>query len=199
MTLARALKTRRFWLIAIGFYLISVVVGAGTHVLPIILADAGFKAQEGSFVMTIVGVAMMIARFGFGAMLDRFNALRLTSLVFAGAAIGFGCLAYGISAMSVIAAAVLIGLALGAEVDALAYLASGAFGRRHLGAVYGALMFCFSFGLGCGPALFAHVFEHTGSYQGAFRFAVVAAGVATALIRMIRRGELIGTFEDATE
>lgn len=187
MTLARAIRTRPFWLIAISFYLISVVVGAGTHVLPIILSDAGFKAQQGSFVMSVVGVAMMIARFGFGVLLDRFSASRLTALVFAGAAFGFLCLALGISAMTVGAAAVLIGLALGAEVDALAFLASCTFGRRHLGAVYGAMMFCFSFGLGCGPAIFGQVFKHTGSYHNAFWLAVIAAAVATVTISLLGR------------
>lgn len=195
VTLTRAMRTRPFWLIATSFYLISVVVGAGTHVLPIILSDAGFEAQQGSFVMTVVGVAMMIARFGFGALLDRFDASRLTALVFAGATIGFLCLASGISAITVAAAAVLIGLALGAEVDALAYLASRAFGRRHLGAVYGALMFCFSFGLGCGPALFGQLFERTGSYQDAFWLAAIAATVATLTILALGRGDLAGSLD----
>ncbi|MGF6507367.1 MFS transporter [Paraburkholderia sp. 32] len=181
-SLPHAIRTRSFWLIAISFYLISVVVGAGTHVLPIILSDAGFEAQQSSLVMTVVGVAMMVARFGFGALLDRFDASRLTALVFGGATIGFVCLASGISAITVAAAAVLIGLTLGAEVDALAYLASREFGQRHLGAVYGALMFCFSFGLGCGPALFGLVFKHTGSYHDAFWLAVIAAGVATLTV-----------------
>lgn len=199
MTLTRAMRTRPFWLIATSFYLISVVVGAGTHVLPIILSDAGFEAQQGSFVMTVVGVAMMIARFGFGALLDRFPASRLTALVFAGAAIGFLCLASGISAITVAVAAVLIGLALGAEVDALAYLASRAFGRRHLGAVYGALMFCFSFGLGCGPALFGQLFERTGSYQDAFWLAAIAASVAALTILSLGRSELTSSLDGDAE
>lgn len=190
MTLGRAVRTRQFWLIAISFYLISVVVGAGTHVLPIILSDHGWKAQQGSFVMTIVGVGMMVARFGFGALLDRFHASRLTALVFAGAGVGFLCLASGISGLTVPIAAVLIGVALGAEVDALAYLASRVFGRKHLGAVYGALMFCFSFGLGCGPALFGQIFERTGSYQDGFRLASVAAAVATLAVLAVRRSDL---------
>jgi MFS family permease len=192
MRLRQAVRTRPFWLIAIGFYLISIVVGAGTHVLPIILSDYGLKTQQGSFVMTIVGVAMMVARFGFGALLDRFRAPRLTGLVFFGAAVGFICLAAGISAITVPVAAVLIGIALGAEVDALAYLASRAFGRRHLGSVYGALMFCFSFGLGCGPALFGQIHKHMGSYQDAFIAAAALAIVATLLVLAIKDADLVG-------
>ncbi|MGF6931171.1 MFS family permease [Paraburkholderia sp. UCT70] len=179
MTLRLAVRTRPFWLIAIGFYLISVVVGAGTHVLPIVLSDYGLKAQQGSFVMTIVGVAMMVARFSTGALLDRIRAPRLTALVFFGAAIGFVCLASGVSAITVPVAAVLIGIALGAEVDALAYLAFRVFGRRHLGSVYGALMVCFSVGLGCGPALFGQIFKHTGNYHNAFGLAAGVAVVAS--------------------
>ena len=192
MMLSEAIRTRPFWLIAISFYLISVVVGAGTHVLPIILSDYGLKTQQGAFVMTIVGVAMMIARFGFGMLLDRFRAPRLTALAFFGAATGFFCLASGVSAITVPIAAVLIGLALGAEVDALAYMASRAFGRRHLGSVYGVLMFCFSFGLGCGPALFGHVYNHTGSYQDAFWLAGTAAVVATLTVLALKDTDLNG-------
>lgn len=199
MTLACALRTRTFWLIAISFYLISVVAGAGTHVLPIILSDAGFHAQQSAFVMTIVGVAMVVARFGFGMLLDRFHAPRLTAVVFAGAGIGCLCLTTGLSVTTVCAAAILIGLALGAEVDALAYLASRAFGLRHLGAIYGALMFCFSFGLGCGPALFGQVFKYTGSYRDAFWMAVAAACMATVAILAVRRSDLVDTHDRTAE
>lgn len=192
MTLGRAVRTRPFWLVAISFFLLSVVVGAGTHVLPIVLSDYGLKTQSSSFVMTIVGAAMMIARFAFGALLDRFSAPRLTALVFFGSAVGFMCLAAGISAITVPVAAVLIGLALGAEVDALAYLASQLFGRRHLGSVYGALMFCFSFGLGCGPALFGKLYARSGSYHAAFELAVGLATVATLLLLGIRTTDLNG-------
>ncbi|WP_181322008.1 MFS transporter [Trinickia symbiotica] len=191
--LRQAVRTRPFWLVAIGFYLISVVVGAGTHVLPIILSDFGLKTQRGSFVMTIVGVTMMVARFGVGALLDHFRAPRLTGLVFFGAAVGFICLATEISPITVPVAAALIGIALGAEVDALSYLAARTFGRRHLGSVYGALMFCFSFGLGCGPALFAQIYKHTGSYHVAFIVAAGLAIIATLLVLAIKDDDLNGS------
>jgi predicted MFS family arabinose efflux permease len=192
MKLVQAVRTRPFWMIAVSFFLISAVVGAGTHVLPIILSDYGLKTQQSSFVMTLVGVAMMVARFGFGMLLDRFRAPRLTALVFLGAAAGFLCLTYGVSAITVPVAAVLIGLALGAEVDALAYMASRAFGRQHLGSIYGVLMFCFSFGLGCGPAVFGQVYEYTGSYHDAFWLAAAAAVVATLTVLVVKDTDLNG-------
>jgi len=88
---------------------------------------------------------------------------------------------------------VLIGLALGAEVDALAYLASRVFGRSHLGSIYGALMFCFSFGLGCGPAVFGQVYEYTGSYHDAFWLAATAAVVAALTVLAVKHTDLNGT------
>lgn len=190
LTLSAALRTRAFWLMALGFFLISVVVGAGTWVLPIVLSDYGVTAQQGAFVMTIVGVAMMAGRVGFGALLDRFFAPLLTSMMFVGAAIGHVCLAAGISAVTTPVAAILIGLTLGSEVDALAFLTSRVFGRRHLGVIYGSLMFCFSVGLGCGPALFAEIFSHTGSYQAAFWTAATAALIAAVLVAGLRKSEL---------
>lgn len=188
--LRAAIRTRAFWLLALGFFLISVVVGAGTWVLPVILSDYGLKAQQGSFVMTIVGVAMMAGRFGFGALLDRFYPPLITGVVFIGAALAYVALASGVSAVTVPIAAILIGLTLGSEVDALAYLTSRIFGRRHLGVVYGCLMFCFSFGLGFGPALFGQIFKHTGSYHAAFVTAAVAAAIASVAIFSLRRGDL---------
>ncbi|MGI4815178.1 MAG: MFS transporter, partial [Janthinobacterium lividum] len=188
--LRTAVGMRAFWLLGISFFLISVVVGAGTWVLPVILSDYGLKAQQGAFVMTIVGVAMMAGRLGFGALLDRFYPPRITAVVFIGALLGFGALALGISAITVPIAAILIGFTLGSEVDALAYLTSRAFGLRHLGVVYGCLLFAFSFGLGVGPALFGFIFKHTGSYQVAFEVAAAAAAIAAIGVVSLRRADL---------
>ncbi|WP_345817363.1 MFS transporter (plasmid) [Paraburkholderia sp. PREW-6R] len=190
VTLRAALRTRAFWLMALGFFLISVVVGAGTWVLPVVLSDYGLKAQQGAFVMTIVGAAMMVGRLGFGALLDRFFAPRITAAVFVGAALGYLCLVAGISAWTVPVAAILIGFTLGSEVDALAYMASRIFGRRHLGAIYGSLMFCFSVGLGCGPALFAQLYDRTGGYQAAFWAAALFALIAALAVCGLRERDL---------
>lgn len=186
LPLRAAVRTRAFWLMALAFFLISVVVGAGTWVLPVVLSDYGLKARQGAFVMTIVGVAMMAGRLGFGALLDRFFAPRITAMVFIGAALGYLCLLAGISFITVPIAAILIGFALGSEVDALAFMTSRVFGRRHLGAIYGSLMFCFSVGLGCGPALFAQIDAHTGDYRAAFWSAAAAAVIAALAICGLR-------------
>jgi MFS family permease len=188
--LGDALRTRAFWLMALGFFLISVVVGAGTWVLPVVLSDYGLKAQHGAFVMTIVGGAMMVARIGFGALLDRWFAPRLTSIVFIGGGLGHVFLAAGVSVATTPIGAILIGLTLGSEVDALAFLTSRVFGKRHLGAIYGSLMVCFSVGLGCGPALFAQIFSHTGSYQAAFWMAAAAALVAALVVNSLNKSDL---------
>ncbi|NIF80867.1 MFS transporter [Paraburkholderia sp. Cy-641] len=190
LSLSAALLTRAFWLMALSFFLISVVVGAGTWVLPIVLSDYGLKAQQGASVMTVVGIAMMVGRVGCGALLDRFFAPWITAAVFVGTAIGYVCLSAGISVVTVPVAAILIGFTLGSEIDALAYMTSRVFDRRHLGAIYGSLMFCFSVGLGCGPALFAQIFARTGSYQIAFQAAVVAAVVAALAVFGLRRSDL---------
>jgi len=59
--------------------------------------------------------------------------------------------ATGLNAMI---AAGFLGLGLGAEVDALAYVASRAFGLRYLGRILGFLMIAFTLGLAFGPTLF---------------------------------------------
>jgi MFS family permease len=63
------------------------------------------------------------------------------------------------------AAAVAIGLALGAEFDVLAVLVSRYLGMRAYGAIYGQLVATFGLGIGFGPAIGGAVFDQTHSYR----------------------------------
>jgi MFS family permease len=143
------LRSGGFRATAASFFLISVVVGAGAWALPVILNDLGMSAQRSSFVMVVVGVSMTFARLGFGVLLDKLEPRHLTALAFVGA-VGMVMLATT-SLIGVVTAGVLTGIALGSEVDAMAFLSTRVFGAANLGAMYGALSFCFSLGLGCGP------------------------------------------------
>ena len=63
-------------------------------------------------------------------------------------------------------AAVLIGFAMGAEMDLLAYLAGRYFGLKNFGQVFGVLFIALMAGTSLGPLLYGHAFEAFGSYIG---------------------------------
>lgn len=186
-----ALMKRAFWTLFIAFFLISIAIGGGSTSLPLVLTDRGVSAQQASFVMTIVGLAMMIGRLSFGLLLDRVFAPRLTALVFLAPALAFSVLllpnATGVNAMI---AAAFLGFGLGAEVDALAYIASRSFGLRYFGRILGFLMIAFTLGLAFGPTLFGKIYDQFQSYQLALWIAAGISVMASGLIASLRRTDL---------
>jgi hypothetical protein len=84
------------------------------------------------------------------------------------------------------AATVLVGLGLGAEVDLIAFLICRYLGLRAFGEIYGYLFLTFMLGSGSGPFLMGLSYAKTGSYG--FTMACFAAGLAVAIIAMARLG-----------
>jgi MFS family permease len=193
-----ALTGRAFWTLFAAFFLVSIAIGGGSTSLPLILTDRGVPAQQASFVMTIVGLAMMIGRLSFGVLLDRIFAPRLTALVFLAPTLAFSVLLLpNTTSINAIIAAGLLGFGLGAEVDALAYIASRCFGLRYFGRILGFLMVAFSLGLGFGPTLFGKVHDQFQSYQLALWIAAGISAVSSGLIVSLRRTDLPFTSERA--
>jgi MFS family permease len=190
---------RAFWTLFAAFFLISFAIGGGSTSLPLILTDRGVPAQQASFIMTIVGLAMMIGRLSFGLLLDRIFAPHLTSLVFLAPALAFGVLLLPNAAdVNAMIAAALLGFGLGAEVDALAYIASRAFGLRYLGRTLGFLMVAFTLGLAFGPTLFGKIYDQFQTYQIALWIAAGISAVSSGLIVTLRRTDLPFTSERAS-
>jgi OFA family oxalate/formate antiporter-like MFS transporter len=97
-----------------------------------------------------------------------------------------------------IVAATVLGLGLGAEVDALAYIASRAFGLRYFGPILGFLMVAFTLGLAFGPTLFGKIYDQFQTYQLALWIAACISAVASGLIVTLRRTDLPFTSERAS-
>jgi MFS family permease len=194
-----AVMGRAFWTLFAAFFLISFAIGGGSTSLPLVLTDRGVPAQQAAFIMTIVGLAMMIGRLSFGLLLDRIFAPYLTSLVFLAPALAFSVLLLPNAAdANAMIAAALLGFGLGAEVDALAYIASRAFGLRYFGRILGFLMVAFTLGLAFGPTLFGKIYDQFHTYQLALWIAASLSAVASGLIVTLRRTDLPFTSERAS-
>jgi MFS family permease len=199
LSVRSALRQRAFWTMFAAFFLISIAIGGGSTSLPLILTDRGVPAQQASFVMTIVGLAMMIGRLSFGLLLDRIFAPHLTALVFLAPALAFSVLLLpDTTGANAIVAATVLGLGLGAEVDALAYIASRAFGLRYFGPILGFLMVAFTLGLAFGPTLFGKIYDQFQTYQLALWIAACISAVASGLTVTLRRTDLPFTSERAS-
>lgn len=166
MTFAEALRSSRFWRLAIvSFLAVGAIVALLVHFVPI-LTWKGLARTKAAEIAGVIGIGSIAGRLITGVLLDRING----SIV---GAVGFSLpilvlLTLILSAANIpitAAAALLFGLTLGCEIDVLGYLTSRHFGMRNFGAVFGMLVGLQSLAVGAGPAIAAFVFDRTGSYQ----------------------------------
>jgi len=187
-TLREALASRTFWLLAFGLLLISTAVSAGTVHLPALLGDRGVPPTRAAFIMSVVGVSMIAGRVAIGALIDRLFAPRVSALVFLAPLVGHALLTGSGAGLSAIVAAVMFGLGLGAELDVFPYMTSRAFGVRHFGQIYGALLVAFTTGLALGAAMMG-AYGSIGQYDQALWIAGGCALVSAASMLLLRRAD----------
>ena len=118
---------------------------------------------------------MILGRVGIGWIIDRVFAPYVAAVIFAITSAGCMLLATGGITQAPLAA-FLIGFALGAEVDLLAYLTSRYFGLRIYGVLYATIYACFWSGIALGPAFAGQLFDRYGDYQLALRVIVGLLG-----------------------
>ncbi len=180
--LREAIRSRIFWLLAFGFALIAISVhGCVIHLIPL-LTDRGITPEKAALASSIVGVAVLFARVGSGYLMDRLYAPYVAVFFFSSVAAGIALLWTGLSGATVYAAALLIGLGLGAEVDIIAYLTSRYFGLHSFGEIYGYLFAVFALAGALGPILMAQGFDRTGSYSTPLIFFFFATIIGVLLM-----------------
>ncbi|WP_223448288.1 MFS transporter [Pseudomonas sp. BF-R-19] len=180
-TLQQAMKDRRFWILMTAFALIAAAVGAATVHLPVVLGGRGVSGETAATVVSLVGIATIVSRVLFGFILDRANPVIVTSLVFLAPTAGLLLLSLNGEPALAFVAAVLIGVALGVEVDAVSFLGARAFGLEHFGKIFGMLFLAICLGLGLGPVILAFVAREWG-YSPALQLVSSMSFAASLLV-----------------
>ncbi len=167
-SVADALHAWRFWALTIAFFLAIIAInGTLTHMVPL-LTDRGMPLQVATGALSAAGLALLGGRIVSGWCLDRFHGPFVAICFFIVPMAGIGLLAANLGFAPSIAAAVLCGLGVGAEVDIMAFLVSRYFGLRNYGKIYGAMFAAFSFANGLGPTIAGWSFDRYHSYGPAF-------------------------------
>lgn len=146
----------------IGLGLISLLSGAVLTGLVVNVVPLGAAREYPSAMLATMGLTLGLSiiagRLGIGIMMDHFNAARVLALFLIGPVIGALMLtAPDLGVPMILLAVALIGLAQGAEIDAVAFLTSRYFSREHFGMIYGAMFALFTIGAANGPLLFARL------------------------------------------
>lgn len=178
-----AVFSRRFVSLAAAGGLFSLVVlGATVHMAPI-LADGGLDRTHAANITAIIGLAGIAGRVGTGLLIDRLPPRRIGVIVFLLPVVS--CLLLRqpeISPGAAMLAAALMGLATGAELDIITYLAARYFGLRSFGAIMGLMNSVFAVLAGFGPLIAGLAFDQSGDYRAFLLAATPLFGLSALLI-----------------
>lgn len=167
-TAAESFAHWRFWLMLVAFFLAIVAInGTISHMVPL-LVDRGLPTGQAVRALSAVGVAAIFSRIACGWLLDRFSGPVVAMVFLAIPIAGIALVSQNGAAQIPWVGALLMGVAIGAEVDILAYFVSRYFGLRAFGAIYGVFFSVFGIGSGVGSFLSGASYDHFKSYDGVF-------------------------------
>lgn len=176
MTVAAALRTAAFWILAFITILSAFSENGLVTNLASILTQHGVLAATAALALSVRGGAGIIGRLGVGFAIDRVSPERIQSLVLALVAAGMLILAFAGSAWSALLGAAILGIGLGSEADVGPYLLARYFGRKHFSVLYGLTWTAYAIGGATGPLWIGHLYDRAGAYLP--RFIVYLAAVA---------------------
>ena len=191
LTLGEAVRGYRFWVLCASIMSIYLAVSGISPNLIAALTDQGFTASDAATAQGVYGFSIIIGRLAVGYLVDRYWAPGVAVVSLSLPAVGCLILTGSPEFAWVIAAALLIGFAAGAELDLMAYFAARYFGLAHYSKIYGILYAILAVAGGVAPMLFARVYDVTSSYEISFLMAtglfVFGALIVLALGRYPRQ------------
>jgi len=169
-------------LLVAGFCFGLVVVPAVVTIVPLLSAN-GIAPGMAATIAASVGFASIFGRLNIGLLLDR-----LPGRFIAAACASLPIIAYAIllakpgSIPAATAATLVLGLALGAELDILAYLVSRYFPIRNFGTLFGTIGGFITLAGSAGPVALNRVYDLTHSYQPALWGLIPLCVIASLLM-----------------
>ena len=178
--------TPAFWTLICIFSLLGVSVhGAALH-MSAIFTDRGVTAERAAIATSLLGAAVIVGRLSSGYLLDRLFAPRVAILFYGATALGIAILSAGTSGPLALAAAFLVGLGMGAEVESMAYMITRYFGLLAFGTAYGLCFGAFMLSGAAGVFLMGAGYDRFHSYT--VSLAGLCGAMVLALILLTRLG-----------
>jgi MFS family permease len=186
MSLGEAVRTSVFWKVAIVFMLLTGVLGGASVNLPVILRHHAVPAQTAASIISVVGIAMFLGRVSVGFLLDRWFSPYVTAAFSMLPILGFAFLLIDHSTVCLFLVAVLLGLGLGSELNAGAYMVSRGFGIHAFGAIYGLITLAYGLCSAAGPGLVGAAIASSFNINTIFAFSIALLFPAVFLLLSLR-------------
>ena len=170
--------------------LFSITICALTTNLVPVLISRDLTPAAAAGIAGLLGLGSITGRIVGGFLLDRFDAAKVAAISVVMPVMTVALLLAFPGAGMAAAACLILGLAVGTEVDCCAYLAARHFGLRSFGTLFGAMNGLMLFGNGIAPVLANHVYDVTKSYDIVLWIQIPAC-LGTALLFL-----LLGPYPD---
>ncbi len=178
----QALRTRAFWLLALGHgFALLVVTAVNVHAITHMKEGLGYTVTQAAFFIMIltfgqVGGVVLSATIG-----DRFEKRMLAAVCMLGHMLGLLLLTYATHPAQVAAFAVLHGMAWGLRGPLMQSIRADYFGRNAIGMILGLSAVIIALGQIAGPMVAGMLADLTGNYRAGFTVLALTAGCGSLL------------------
>jgi MFS family permease len=181
MSLKEAASTATFWKMGIAFFLVTFAMsGIAIHIVAM-MGDNGMPRDEAIKIAGVIGLSLLVSRLAVGYLIDKMPAQPIAAACFAIPAIGCYLLMGGGHGPAIIAV-ILVGVALGAELDLIAFFTSRYFGMKNYGRIYGWQYVFYTLGAGVSPLAFGIAYDKMGSYDPVLTVSAIGLVIAGGLM-----------------
>ena len=184
-TTARAVRTARFWWIALAFFCGGFVWYAVQVHQTKYLIEVGFSPMQSAWALGLVAMVGVPGQIALGALSDRIGREIVWLITNAGFAICYAALLGLQSGPSEILLYVMVlsqGLLGYALTSVMGAIVVEIFEGPHFGSIFGLVMVALLAGGAAGPWLTGFIYDRTGSYEIAFILAIVLCAVGAFAI-----------------
>ncbi len=181
LTLAEALRTPSFWLLAAGHASALVLVNAvNVHLVPHLVAGGRFDLAGAARIVTAMTIVTGIGQLAGGPIGDRFDKRKVAAVAMGAHALAFALLASQATVVTGLAFAALHGFAWGVRGPLMTSLRAEYFGPKYFASIMGVTMTLLMAGQLAGPLFAGFMVDAFGSYRLAF-LVLAAFGAAASL------------------
>ena len=184
-TLARALRTSRFWWIAVGYFWgLFAWYAVQVHQTKY-LVEVGFTPADAAWALGVVSLAGIPGQIALGHVSDRFG----REWVWMAGQLGFTLCYLALLGLRETPTVLLLYLMVAAQgvlgyglTSVIGAIPNEIFQGRHYGTIFGTLMLASIAGGAVGPWLTGALYDATGSYTAAFWIAIAGCALSTVAI-----------------
>ncbi|MCP5150331.1 MAG: MFS transporter [Ectothiorhodospiraceae bacterium] len=186
LTLAQALRTSAFWVIAFGLSTLSMLVTALFFHQVSIFETQGISREIAARIFPISAVTMVAVMPLFGRALDRFRPRWVFAVALLTMTLSLVMVTFVRDLTTAVVYAIVFGVNNAAIHTHFTFMWPRFFGRRHLGSIQGAGQTIAVVGASLGPLPFGIAFDLYGSFEGALLLFALQPLVAAVLVVFLR-------------